>query len=179
MKEDNLFVSLLIVFTPLSLMAIGGGSSILGDMQRSVVDHRHWLTNQSFLDVFAISRVAPGPGTLIVTLIGWNIGGLAASIVATIAIFAPSSLLVLLVARLWHSRPDAAWQRAMVYGLSPLAAGLVLSSVYFLLRDARGSWIAWIVALIIAVAAQKGRLGAVTLMGVGAILFCGLNLVAG
>ncbi len=176
MKHDNLLVSFCLTFAPLSLLAIGGGSSILGDLQHSVVDNAHWLTKQGFLDIFAISRVAPGPGTLIVTLIGWKVDGLAGAIVATIAIFAPSSLLILVVAHFWHSRPDAIWQRALIYGLSPLAAALVLSSAFFLLRNAKGGWIAWLVALLVAIAAQRLRLGAITLMAAGSLLFCGLAL---
>jgi chromate transporter len=178
-KDDNSLIGLCLTFAPLSLLAIGGGSSILGELQRSVVDQSHWLTKQGFLDIFAISRVAPGPGTLIVTLIGWKVEGLAGAIVATIAIFAPSSLLVLLIAHLWHSRPDAIWQRAMIYGLSPLAAALVLSSAFFLLSNAKGGWIAWVVALIVAVAAQLFKLGALTLMGAGALVFCAIVMLAG
>lgn len=173
MKNDSLLVSFCVLFAPLSLMAIGGGSSIIGDLHHGVVDQWHWLSNQAFLDVFAISRVAPGPGTLIVTLIGWKVGGLAGAVVATIAIFTPSSLVVLVVARVWHARPDAAWQRAMVYGLSPLAAGLVISSVYFILRDARGGWIAWSVAAFIAIAALRLKFGPIALLAAGSLLFCG------
>ncbi|MBZ9758226.1 chromate transporter [Mesorhizobium sp. ESP6-5] len=179
MKDDNLLVSLFLVFAPLSLMAIGGGASILGELQHSVVDNRHWLTNKSFLDMFAISRVAPGPGTLIVTLMGWHLAGWAGAIVSTIAIFAPSSLLVIVVAHFWHSRPNAAWQGALVYGLAPLAAGLVLSSVFTLLSNAKGGWIAWCVAIMVAVAARMIRLGPLTLMIVGSVVFCGLMTTVG
>lgn len=179
MKNDNLLVSLFLVFAPLSLMAIGGGSSILGELQHSVVDDQHWLTNKAFLDMFAISRVAPGPGTLIVTLMGWHLAGWAGAIVSTIAIFAPSSLLVIVIAHFWHSRPNAAWQGAVVYGLAPLAAGLVLSSVIALLSNARGGWIAWSVAIVIAVVARKAGLGPLTLMVIGSIAFCGLLMAAG
>jgi chromate transporter len=178
-KDDNLLISLCLTFAPLSLLAIGGGSSILGELQASVVDQSHWLTKQGFLDIFAISRVAPGPGTLIVTLIGWKIDGLVGAVVATIAIFAPSSLLILIVAHLWHSQPNAVWQRALIYGLSPLAAALVLSSAFFLLNSAKGGWIAWLVALLVAIAAQRLRLGALALMGAGSVLFCGLVLAGG
>lgn len=179
MKDDNPLLGLCLTFAPLSLLAIGGGSSILGELQSSVVDQSQWLTKQGFLDIFAISRVAPGPGTLIVTLIGWKVEGLAGAIVATIAIFTPSSLLVLLIAHLWHSRPDAVWQRALIYGLSPLAAALVLSSAFFLLSNAKGGWIAWAVALIVAVTAQIFKLGPLTLMAAGALLFCGMVMLAG
>jgi chromate transporter len=177
--KDNLLLNMLLVFAPLSLMAIGGGSSVLGELQHAVVDDQHWLTNQGFLDMFAISRVAPGPGTLIVTLIGWHLGGLAGAVVSTIAIFGPSSALVIVVAYFWHRFPDAAWQKALKYGLAPLAAGLVLSSVFALLENAKGGWIAWAVAALVALAALKIRLGPLTLMGLGTLVFCGLLEVLG
>jgi chromate transporter len=176
MKDDNPLMGFCILFAPLSLMAIGGGASILGDLHRGVVDQWHWLSNSAFLDIFAISRVAPGPGTLIVTLIGWKVAGAMGAVVATIAIFAPSSILVLGVARVWHSKPDAKWQRALIYGLSPLAAALVLSSVYFILGDARGGWRAWLVALLIGLTALRFNFGPILLMAVGAVFFYGLTL---
>ncbi len=179
MNKDNLLLNLLLVFAPLSMMTIGGGVSILGDIQRNVVDHQHWLTNQGFLDVFAISRVAPGPGTLIVTLIGWNVAGWLGAVVATIAIFVPSSLLVYAIAYLWHNHPGAVWQKAVARGLAPLAAGLVLSSVFSLLRDAKGGWIAWLIALTVALATTRLRLGALPLMAIGSVLFLVIALATG
>jgi len=178
-NKDDPLLALVLTFAPLSLMTIGGGVSILGDVRRSVVDQHHWLSGPGFLDVFAVSRVAPGPGTLIVTLIGWHVSGWLGAVLATAAIFLPSSLLVFGIAYLWHSHPGAIWQRAVAKGLAPIAAGLVLSSVFSLLRDARGGWVAWCVALLAAVAVSRTKAGALALMLAGSVLFLGLAVATG
>jgi chromate transporter len=65
---------ILLLFSSLSLLSIGGGNTVLPEMHtKSVVDY-HWLTDSQFADVFAISQAAPGPSILIVTLIGYKAG---------------------------------------------------------------------------------------------------------
>jgi len=64
----RLLLEIFIVFAPLSLATIGGGQTIVADIQRQVVDVHHWMTAAQFVDAFAISRMAPGPGSLLVTL---------------------------------------------------------------------------------------------------------------
>ena len=62
---------ILLLFSSLSLLSIGGGNTVLPEMHtKSVVDY-HWLTDSQFADVFAISQAAPGPSILIVTLIAY------------------------------------------------------------------------------------------------------------
>jgi chromate transporter len=71
------------LFAVLSMLAFGGGSGVIPDMQRAAVDRYHWLTAREFLDMFAISRAAPGPGSLIVVLIGLKAAGLAGAAVSS------------------------------------------------------------------------------------------------
>ena len=56
--RDNPLLALLVTFAPLSLASIGGGLSILSDIQHQSVDVHHWLTQAQFLDDFGISRRA-------------------------------------------------------------------------------------------------------------------------
>lgn len=71
----NLPLSILLVFLPLSMVTIGGGQSAIAEMHRQIVDVHHWLSAAQFVDAFAIARLAPGPGSLLATLIGWQIAG--------------------------------------------------------------------------------------------------------
>ena len=78
------------VFAPMSLLSFGGGQAIIPEMQHKTVDIHHWLDGKVFADIFGLSRAAPGPSTLIVALIGWQVAGIAGAIAATISIFLPS-----------------------------------------------------------------------------------------
>jgi chromate transporter len=126
------------VFVPLSLISIGGGPSILAEMEHQSVDVYGWLTDQDFVNLFAISRVAPGPGTLVVTLIGWKAGGWAGALAASLAFYVPSSLLVYGAARLWRHYRAAQWRGKIERGLAPLAIGLIFAGAYAVLAASNG-----------------------------------------
>src|SRR6202051_3755023 len=128
MAEDSrTLVALVLVFAPLSLVSIGGGPATLAEMQHQAVAVHAWTTQREFADLFAISRAAPGPGTMLSTLIGWKVAGLTGALVATVALYLPSSLLVYGAARLWGRWRGSVWHSAIERGLSPIAAGLILS----------------------------------------------------
>lgn len=55
------------IFVPLSLVSFGGARTILPDIEHQAIAH-HWVTHTDFVEIFAIARAAPGPGTTMVTL---------------------------------------------------------------------------------------------------------------
>ncbi len=92
-------LTLAIIFTQLSLIAFGGGNTILPEMQRQVVDIHHWMTAQEFSALFAMAQAAPGPNMMIVPLVGWHVAGLSGLLVTSTAKFLPSSLITVFVMR--------------------------------------------------------------------------------
>ena len=77
------------VFLPLSLMALGGGNTIIAEMQRMVVEVHHWVTSEQFSAMYALSQAVPGPSMMIVTLLGLAAGGFPGAGAATVATFGP------------------------------------------------------------------------------------------
>ena len=114
-----ILVQIASLFAVLSLLAFGGGNGVLPDMQRAAVDQHHWMTAREFLDMFAISRAAPGPGSLIVVLIGQKAAGLAGAAVAFVAMFGPSCLVAHLLARVWHLAARSDWRPVVEQALAP------------------------------------------------------------
>jgi chromate transporter len=134
-------VQILLLFSSLSLMSIGGGNTVLPEMQRKAIGDYHWLTNSQFADIFAISQAAPGPSILIVTLIGYKAGGegwtgVIGAIVATLAMMIPAGILVYLVTCVWQKAEKSPIRKAVEKGFAPLTVGLVLASAYVMGRAA-------------------------------------------
>jgi len=163
--------ALLLVFAPLSFTTIGGGQSVLSEIHRQAVTQQGWMDEQTFVTLFALSRLAPGPGSLLVTLIGWTVDGWVGALVASVAIFVPSSLLLYGLARLWTRHRGARWQRAVEEGLAPVAAGLILAAALTLAQASRGGPYAWAVAGISTAALVWTRISPVLLLGAGAACF--------
>jgi chromate transporter len=173
----SIALTLLAVFVPLSLVSVGGGQTVVADIHRQVVANHQWLTESQFVDAFAISRMAPGPGTLLVTLIGWDVAGLWGALVASIAIFVPSALLVYGIARLWARYRGARWQLALEAGLRPVAAGMILASVLVLIEALEGGWVARGIALASTGLLMLTKVNPIVLMAAGAVVFIALHSV--
>lgn len=113
-------VGLVIVFSPLSLFSVGGGASLVAEIAHQAITVHGWTTPREFADLFAISRAAPGPGTMLGALIGWKVAGVPGAMAASLALYVPSSLFVYAAARLWDdgaarprsARSNAAWRRS-------------------------------------------------------------------
>jgi chromate transporter len=172
--NNNILLRMIVYFAPLSFLTIGGGTSIIADMHKHTVDIYQWLTDEEFLNIFALSRMAPGPGTLIVTMIGWKVSGFWGALVASVAIFLPSSLLVFGLARLWSRHRGAPWQKAIETGLAPIAAGMVLVSSFTLLETATGGLLAWIVAGVSMLALMFTRINPLYLISAGGVAFAAI-----
>ena len=146
----EILIRIFLIIAPLSLVSFGGASSIYAPLQHQSVDIEHWVTAREFLDLFAISRVMPGPGSLFATLIGWQAAGLAGAIMASIAIYLPSSVLVFAVGHVWSRYRGRRWHTALQNGLAPLGSGLLFAGVVTLARLASDGPLP--VAIILAVA---------------------------
>ena len=55
---NGTLVSLAAIFSQLSLLAFGGGNTILPEMQRQVVDAHHWMPASEFSALFALAQAA-------------------------------------------------------------------------------------------------------------------------
>lgn len=167
-SELALCIDLARVFAPLSLATVGGGQAVVVDIQHQVVDIHHWMTATQFLNDFAIARMAPGPGSLLATLIGWQVAGFWGALVATVAMFGPTAVLLYGIARVWKNHRGARWQIALEAGLRPVAAGMILASVYVLLQSLEGGWIAYLFAAISTLCVMYTSINALWLLGLGA-----------
>jgi chromate transporter len=143
-------VAIALVFIPFSLTSIGGGGAIVAGIQHEAVIVHSWVNSREFLDLFAVSRAAPGPGMMLATVIGWRVAGWLGALVATLALFLPSSLLCYAVFKLTNTHRQKRWHRAMREGLAPVGIGLIIAGIIALFRLSNGGTVA---VLIVSVAA--------------------------
>jgi chromate transporter len=161
------------LFAGLSMLAFGGGAGVIPDMQRAAVDQYRWLTAREFLDMFAISRAAPGPGSLIVLLVGLKAAGIAGAAVSFAAMFAPSCLAVHVVARYWHRAALSAWRAVVERALAPIAIGLTFASGLSLMRGTEHGWPPWGVTIVSAAVFSLTGINPILLLAAGALLLVG------
>jgi chromate transporter len=145
---------------------------VFGPLQHQAVEVQHWISSSEFVELFAIARAAPGPGTMLVTLVGWKIAGWTGAVIATLALFVPSSLLCYGVARVWNRYRGHSWHVALERGLAPVGVGLILAGILAIARVAGNGILLWIVAIATAlVLTWRSTVHPMLLLGVGAAIF--------
>ncbi len=173
---DNRLVGLILVFAPLSMLSFGGGQAVVADMQYQVVTVWGWLTGPQFNDLFAISRAAPGPASLIAALIGYQIAGVVGSIVACIAIFLPSSIILYFTANWWQNHPDSRLKRSFERALGPVAVGLLFAGALAIIRSMPMNPITWINLAVCTAVLYFTKFSPYMLVGIVAVTFLTLSL---
>jgi chromate transporter len=148
MMQGNLLWTLLWVFVPLSLLSFGGGASIIAPLDHQAVVVHHWITQHEFVDMFAISRAAPGPGSMLVVLVGWKVAQWPGALIGAIGIYLPSSLLCYGIARIWNHYRGSALHAALERGLVPVGTGLLIAGAWSILRASETGYSGWIIAFI-------------------------------
>jgi chromate transporter len=159
-------------FAALSLLAVGGAITTVSDMQRFVVQDRHWLTDLQFSAGVALAQAAPGPNVLFVAVIGYQVGGLAGVVATMLGTLLPSTTLAMAASR-WGHRPQQA--RLMVVfttGMAPITLGLLLATSWVLLQPVGVSLAAVLLVattLLVMLCTQRSPLWLIALgAGVGA-----------
>ncbi|MGI4814209.1 MAG: chromate transporter [Janthinobacterium lividum] len=158
------------IFSQLSLVAFGGGNTILPEMQRQVVTVQHWMSAEEFSALFALAQAAPGPNLMVVTLIGWHVAGWQGLLVASIAKFGPSSLVTVAVVRMWDRFKDRPWRRRLQAGLVPITAGLVAASAALIAKASDAHAILWAITALCAALSFKTRLHPLWLLLLGSLI---------
>jgi len=157
-------------FLSLSLVAIGGANVLIPEMHHQLVELRGWMSSAEFVSLVSLSQAAPGPNILIVSLIGWKLGGIPGAFVATLSMCLPSSLVVYGFTRFWERHKEARWRAVVQAGLVSVTVGLVLASGYVLTREADHTWLAYGVTAVSAFLTVKTRIHPLLLLAGAGLL---------
>lgn len=101
-----IYLQLFLSFFKIGLFGFGGGLAILSLIQMEV-EQNGWMTQQEFVDIVAVSQITPGPiGINCATYVGYTVGGIWGSVLATSAIVLPSLIIMLSICKayFWLNR---------------------------------------------------------------------------
>jgi chromate transporter len=123
--NDKLF-ALGAVMLKIDFFAFGGGFASLPLMLHEVVMGRGWMDSKTFMDGIALGQVTPGPIVITATFVGYMVYGLSGAVVATIAIFAPSFFMLVIVAPFFDRLKNSVYFLRAIDGVFASFVGLLL-----------------------------------------------------
>jgi len=128
-------VALALFFLKTGAFTFGSGLAIVPFLREGVVTQHHWLDDRQFLDAVAMGLITPGPVVITATFIGYLTAGFAGAVVATVAIFIPIYLGVVLPGRWFVRHKDNPQVKAFVKGATAAAAGALTGATVVLIRQ--------------------------------------------
>jgi chromate transporter len=118
-----------VFFFKVGAVTFGGGLTIIAFIQDQVVNQLHWITAEQFLDALAIGQVTPGPVIMLAAFVGYKVAGIAGAVVAALAIFLPSFILMMSILPMLDRVRALAWTKAAMRGISPAVVGAIALAV--------------------------------------------------
>ncbi len=145
-------------------LSYGGGFVIIPLMQADAVDAYGWMTQAEFLNAVAFGQLTPGPVVQTVAVVGYAAAGLPGALLAALVAFAPSFVLVIVLAPRFHVLRGNRSARAFLDGAGPAAIGAILGASLLLLDGVHHAW-QWVLLAVAAAALLLGRSAIVVLVG--------------
>ena len=128
------FDNLLLEFSKVSLTLFGGGYVVIKAINDLVVNQWLWVNPEEFNQAIVLGQLTPGPILVSATYIGFKAGGLLGAFVATIGIFLPAALLMLLAGYFFRILPDNKVLNSVFSGIRPIVLAYILFSAYVILK---------------------------------------------
>ena len=112
-------------------LIFGGGQVVLPMLLTEVVDTGR-VTEQQFLDGFALMLALPGPMFSFSAYLGAIAGGVPGLLLALVGLFLPGILVIYAVLPFWARVRHYPWMRIALVGVNATAVGLVVGVVFLL-----------------------------------------------
>jgi chromate transporter len=163
-------LELFLFFLKIGAVLYGSGYVLFAYLEGGLVERLGWLTQPELLDAVALGQLTPGPVLSTATFIGYVVAGLPGAAVATVGIFLPSFLFVLLLNPLVPKLRRSAWMGAFLDAVNVAAVGLMAAVTFELGAATLDAWPAWLIAILSAVAVLRFKVNAAWIVVVAALL---------
>ncbi|MEP7200577.1 MAG: chromate efflux transporter [Chloroflexota bacterium] len=114
------------LFLKTGAFSFGGAYASLAFLQRGAVGEYGWLTTGQLLDGVALSVATPGPLMLFATFVGYMAGGVTGALIATVFVFLPSFVFILVGARYIEPVQSNRYLQAFLAGVSAAVVAVIL-----------------------------------------------------
>ncbi len=122
-------------FVWLGTVGFGGPIALAGHMQQDLVDARHWVRKEDYLEGLALAQLAPGPlAAQLAIYLGYVHSGIIGATAVAIAFVLPSFLMVLVLSVAYVHFDGLPWMQGMFYGIGAAVIAIIARSAFKLAK---------------------------------------------
>lgn len=155
-------------FLKVGAVLYGSGYVLVAFLEQGLVRDYQWLTQQQLMDAIAAGQVTPGPLLSTAAFIGYLLLGGAGAAVATVAVFLPSFVFVVLLSPVVPKLRKSRWSAAFLDSVNIASVALMVAVGVRLGRETLTAWPAWAIAIAASVVGSVWRVNAAWLILGGA-----------
>jgi chromate transporter len=121
--------SLTDLFVSCTLLALQGFGGVVVVVHRELVEKKRWLTQEEFIEEWAVAQIMPGPNVVNLCLVlGARYFGLRGALAAVAGLLTVPLLIVLLAAVAYAHYGSAPAVAGALRGMGAVAAGLIIAT---------------------------------------------------
>ena len=145
------------IFVSFTLLALQGFGGVLAVVQREMVEKKRWMTNEQFVEDWAVAQIMPGPNVINLSLmIGGRYFGLPGALAGLAGMLVAPIVVVLLVAVAFGGVSDQTWAQGALRGMGAVSAGLIAAVGLKLMSALRSNPMGMPVCVVLATASFVG-----------------------
>jgi chromate transporter len=124
------------IFFKIGAVIFGGGYAAIPFIQNEVCTYRSWLTVREFMDGVALGQITPGPVAITATFVGFKVMGIIGALVATIGIFLPSFLMLIVFIKIYRKIEHNKYVISFFAGIKAAVVAILLSTgIFFIMQN--------------------------------------------
>ncbi len=169
-QEVQLPLSIVTLFSGLSISQFGGAYVMVPTMKALLVEKLHWLSSQEFVDGIAMGQITPGPILISAAFFGYKMYGFVGAALGTAAMFLPPAVLTILCAHFLLFFKESAVVKAALAGLRPAVIGMIFAAAITLGRPVASHWQSVLLFILVLIASIRLKWNAVYLIPASGLL---------
>ena len=150
----NFYINAFCTFFKIGLFTIGGGYAMVPLIEEEVVNKKHWISKEEFLDLLAISQSVPGVFAVNFSIfIGYTLKKFRGALSLALGAILPSFLIILAIALFFHQFKEYEAVENIFKGIRPAVVALIAAPTFSMAKSAKinryNVWIPIVSALFI------------------------------
>lgn len=167
----ELLIRLFIAFLKIGTFSFGGGYAMLPFIQKEIVESNTWISMSEFTDIIGISQMTPGPVAInSATFVGYKVGGIIGSIIATLGVITTSFILITIINKLLSKFKESKVVKTALLGMRPVLIALIIYAFIDLAKESYVDLKSIIITLIIGVILLSKKVHPILVIVIAAIL---------
>lgn len=128
-------------FFKIGSFTLGGGFAMIPLMEKELVQRKHWISKEEFLDILSLSQAMPGVFAVnMATCIGYRLRGKTGAVMSVLGNILMPILTILFLAMFIRYFRDNAIVESIFKGIRPCVVALIAAPVFTMAKNAGLSW---------------------------------------